>query len=788
MYKLLFENKWMMLKKFFIFFFLCCVTDLLGFQNPVGLCESDTLILPGFENPAGLNARPRVGLILSGGGAKGIAHVGALKVIEELGIPIDYIGGTSMGSIVGGLYALGYTSVQLENFVREADWTNLLTDRVLRQHVSIYEKSERKRYWLQFPIKDRKIELPLGILSGQNVSNLFTELASSAYAQPDFSKFTIPFLCVATDIETGAEVVLEQGNLVKAMRASMAIPSVFTPELIDGKRLYDGGLVNNFPANLVRDKGIDILIGVDVSSQDRTREITNIYQVMEQVVFMSSLPLNEANKKLCRVLIIPEINEYSASSFNAADSLILRGERAARRKYDELKALAVMLQSFETDKSEKWTDCPQPLPSFYVKEVQINGLKYISKELFLHKLDLFFPTELTFSQLNKALEKVKGTQVFHSIVYHLNPIHGEAEHTDSGIPVVELHFDCVEKRANMFKVGLLYDQEYKAALLLNLSMRNALLNNSKANAELSIGANPAFSLSFLHTPSFQLRRKTVADPLPPFIKSRPSPDWLFYVNGNRFDAYYYSENQRTIAYTFSNLSAGLQLLFSPSNNYAFGAGMYGDYSLMKTYIGQRSGDFKSENLYLTYQTFYERDTYNEDYFPTSGGKFKFEATYHKGLSQDIRQLKGFPCVTFRSNFVVKSVDRWSLHTGIDAGAIFGVNVPLHYMMRLGGAPSKHLYNHFTFIGLHFLQKYNENAWVAHLNNQVRLWNNVYVTLRTNVGKTDQDLIELITIRNFLVGCGVSVQYNTVVGPLGFTVSTSNITKSTLGAINFGFWF
>ena len=757
----------MFIKKLYILFFLFC---------PVTFIVANE----GASNAA----RPRVGLVLSGGGAKGIAHVGALKVIEELGIPIDYIGGTSMGSIVGGLYALGYTSIQLENYIKEADWENLLTDRVLRRHVSIYEKDERKRYWLQFPIRERKIELPLGILSGQNVSNLFTELASPAYAQQDFSKFTIPFLCVAADIESGVEVVLEQGNLVKAMRASMAIPSVFTPEMINGKRLYDGGLVNNFPANLVRDKGIDILIGVDVSSQNNTKEINNIYQVMEQVVFMASMPLNEVNKKLCRVLITPDIPEYSASSFNAVDSLIIRGERAARQHYDELKALADMLKIFEHDKSEEWTDCPQPLHSFYVKEVQINGLKYISREFFLQKLELYFPAELTFVQLNKALEKLKGTQVFHSIVYHLNPLPDE---TNSEKPMVELQFDCVEHSANMIRVGLLYDQEYKTALLLNLSLRNALLNNSKANAELSIGPNPAFSLSFLHTPSNQYRRKSAAGASSSATR-RSSPDWLFYASGHRFNAYYYSGNQRTMAYNFSGVSSGIQLLFSPSINNAFGAGINGEYALIETYIGGDSENDNSYYLYMNYHFFYELDSYKEDYFPTSGSKFRLEGTFHKGISKNIRNAEGFPGITFRSNFANSPVDRWTMHTGVDAGMIFGANVPLHYMMRLGGAPSKHLYNHFTFTGMHFLQKYNENAWVVHLNNQIRLWNNVYVTFRSNLGKVEHDLTELITLKNFLVGCGVTLQYNTVVGPLGFTVSTSNVTKSMLGAFNFGFWF
>ena len=749
-------------KKYFLLFFLCCRVAII-------FADDD-------------NVRPRVGLVLSGGGAKGMAHVGALKVIEELGIPIDYIGGTSMGSIVGGLCALGYNSVQLENYIKEADWEDLLTDRISRRHVSIYEKGERKQYWLQFPIRERRIELPMGILTGQNVSNLFTELASPAYAQPDFSKFTIPFLCVATDIETGTEVVLEKGNLVKAMRASMAIPSVFIPEMIDSKRLYDGGLTNNFPANLVKNKGMDILIGVDVGSNDQNDGLKNIYQVMEQVVFMSSVPLREANRALCNVLIVPDISEYSASSFNAADSLVIRGERAARQHYDELKNLADMLQSFEPDKPKELALCPQPLHSFYVKEVQINGLKYISEEFFMQKLALNFPAELTFAQLNRAIEKLKGTQIFHSIVYHLNPLPDSSGVTS----MVELRFDCVEHSTDVLRVGLHSDREFRSALLLNLSLRNFLLNNSKASAKVSIGANPSFSLSFLHSPRFQMKKKT--DNLSLSATRRQSPDWLFFVDGYRFDAYHYSENQRTMGYNFSDLSSGIQLLFSPTINNMFGVGVNGEYSYMKTYIGGEIEDVKSEYLYMSYRLFYERDTYNEDYFPTSGRKIRMEATYHKGLSNNVRNEDGFPGVLFRSNFALTPIERWTLHLGVEAGAVFGSDVPLHYMMRLGGAPDRQLYNHISFQGLSFMQKYSKNAWVTHLNSQIRLWNNIYVTLRSHLGKAEQDLPELFTMKDFLLGYGVSAQYNSVVGPMGFTLSSSNATRSLMAAFHLGFWF
>jgi len=256
------------------------------------------------------------------------------------------------------------------------------------------------------------------------------------------------------------------------------------------------------------------------------------------VVFMASLPLKEANKKLCDVLIIPDITEYSASSFNAGDSLVARGERAARLHYNELKALADSLRRFEPDKPRVQDICPQPLHSLYVKEVKINGLEQISRDFFIQKLELDFPVELTFAQLNHAVDKVKGTQVFHSIVYQINPL-------PDGM--VELQFDCVEQSTNMFRMGLHYDKEFKARLLLNVTLRNALLNNSKAAAELSIGENPALSLSYFHSPGLKPVGKTL-------FKSNLSPDWLFHVNGYRFDAYNYAGNHRTTAYTFSNLS------------------------------------------------------------------------------------------------------------------------------------------------------------------------------------------------------------------------------------------
>ncbi len=716
--------------------------------------------------------RPRVGLVLSGGGAKGIAHVGALKVIEECGLPIDYIGGTSMGSIIGGLYSVGYTAGQLETFVTETNWDEFLTDRVSRRHISIYEKGERKRYWLQFPIQRGKINLPMGIFTGQNVTNLLTELTSPAYNIPEFKQLPTPFLCIGTDIESGTEVVLEYGNLAKAMRASMAIPSVFTPEKINGRQLFDGGLTNNFPADRVRSKGMDILIGVDVTSQSEDAKFDNIYQVMEQVVFMSSLPLKEANKKMCRTLIIPHIPEYGASSFNAADSLLVRGERAAREHYDELKALADSLRRLEPDTPREHLICPQPLPSFYVQKIKVNGLRHTSRDYVLQKMDLDSLKIITFAELNRALEQLKGTQVFKSVVYQINPLPGDA---------VELQFDCEEQSINLFRVGLHYDKEYKAALLLNLSFRNVLLSNSKALVDVSIGESPGFQLSYFQSPGFKPVGKTI-------FKSPLSPDWQFQIGGYKFDTYEYSGNSRIGAYSYSNLSAAIKLLVSPSINSVIGGGMIGDYSVISSKINDTEEGSKSNYMYFVYQLFYERDTYNEDYFPTEGGYFRLEGSFNKGVSKNVRYSEGLAGVMFRSNFAYSPVRRWTLHWGGSAGSIFGTNVPPQYLIYLGGMPGRHLRNDIRFVGLNFMQEHAQNAWVLHLNSQVRLWSNIFVTFRTNLGKTGEELADLLSFDDYLLGYGVSVQYNSIVGPLGVTLSSSNVTRSLLAALNVGFWF
>ena len=209
----------------------------------------------------------KVGLVLSGGGAKGYAHVGVLKVLEENGIRVDYIAGTSMGAIIGALYASGYSAKELDSLLRVHDFSTFTTDEVPRDAYSFYQKENKGKYAISLPINKWKIGLPKSISKGQNISNLFSQLTEHVHHVEDFSKLPIPFFCIATDLETGEEVVLDHGFLPEAIRASSSIPSVYSPVEIDGRMLVDGGIVDNYPIELLKAKEVDYIIGVNVQGK-----------------------------------------------------------------------------------------------------------------------------------------------------------------------------------------------------------------------------------------------------------------------------------------------------------------------------------------------------------------------------------------------------------------------------------------------------------------------------------------------------------------------------------------
>ncbi len=265
--------------------------------------------------PALLHAQQqdmKVGLVLSGGGAKGYAHIGALRVIEEAGIKIDYIGGTSMGAIVGGLYAAGYSADQLEELLRSIDILSELQDAVRRQDRTIYEKLYQEKYLLSISMEDFGIQLPTALSDGQRVHDLFANWTARVGHIRDFSKLPIPYLAVATDLETGDAVVLETGMLAEAMRASAALPGVLSPYELDGRLLTDGGVSNNYPAEEVKAKGMDYILGISVESDPlKAGEISGLGELIMQIAFFQANRRNVEQYEVTDMDIKPDLTGFS---------------------------------------------------------------------------------------------------------------------------------------------------------------------------------------------------------------------------------------------------------------------------------------------------------------------------------------------------------------------------------------------------------------------------------------------------------------------------------------------
>lgn len=292
--------------------------------------------------------RPKVGVVLSGGGAKGSAHIGALRVIEQAGIPIDIIVGTSMGSIVGGLYSIGYSPSDMDSLFLAQDWNALLTDKANPQSMHLHAREISSKYILSVPFFEKPQDvIGGGMVKGRNIGRMLWNLTQGYHDSIDFKKMPIPFACVAQDIVSGQEKVMTSGVLPIAIRASMSIPGVFAPISLHNELLIDGGLVNNYPVDVARSMGADIIIGVDVqdSLKDANHMRSNIIAQLNQIIDIQGRDRRAKNIEATNVYIKVNVNGYSTASFTtqAIDTLIHRGEQAAWKRLKELQAIGQQL-------------------------------------------------------------------------------------------------------------------------------------------------------------------------------------------------------------------------------------------------------------------------------------------------------------------------------------------------------------------------------------------------------------------------------------------------------------
>lgn len=719
------------------------------------------------------NERPKIGLVLSGGAAKGIAHIGVLKVLEEAGLTVDYIGGTSMGSIVGALYAMGYDAKTLENLVLKQDWSYLLGDEVAISNLSIEEKEESRRYFLSFQAERFRPKLPSGLRSGQNISLLLSGLAWPYQDIDDFSNLPIPFLCIATDIVEGEQVILDKGYLPDAIRASMAIPTIFTPVEIDDRLLVDGGMVNNFPVKEVRDMGADILIGSDCGFRAfKKDEIKSLTAVLEQSLYIMASEKSQAGKELCDILIEPEFRDNAAIDFAKSGELIKIGEKAARKQFVALKNLADSINNIYGKRERTGI---KPITGIRIDQLEVEGLHHTSKNLLLGKLKLEIPSYIRLEELNEGIARVFGSQFYETVTYTMK--------RDGLLNILKIR---VKEKSNMlFRIGGHYDTNFDASILLNGTIRNAVIKGSKLSLDLKLGKNPAAEFRYLFPTYF--RGKKSGSFIVPSWNIGWIPDVELLFSSRSYDIYEYSEGRRIARYDYINTSGGINLKSDVSNSLEVGIGMLTEFTRIKPDIYNQEYSGTIYNSALNLYTYLNYDSFDEFVFPGRGTRFLSKFEFVKDI--DEKQYSDLYRVSARFNRANAFSDRLTLIINLYGGLVLGDSIPPDYLFYSGGLVlNDYKTGIFPFVGMELFEKTDKCMISFGLDLQYEVFRNQYIQLRGNVGKTTPFFEDILFPEGFYFGYGLTYGFRSMIGPLEFSVMKNNLRNEILTYVNIGYWF
>ena len=425
----------------------------------------------------------KVGLVLSGGGAKGLAHVAIIKVLEEAGVRVDYIGGTSMGAMIGALYASGYNAKELDSIIKLVDFEKILTDDLPRKSKPFYEKESGEIYVLSLPIKNRKVGIPIALAEGQNVLNVLTKLTQHVNNITDFSKLPIPFLCIATNLETGKQEVLTKGFLPEAVKASGSFPTLLAPVEIDGKLYSDGGIVNNFPVEEVKAMGADIIIGVDIQDGLETKDkLDSAVKILNQIVGFQMYKTLDYKYEYVDLLIKPNMKNYNVVSFDKIDEIMNEGDIKAREVMKELKNIAKSQIHKKTKKINI-----NYVKKFHIKRIEIKGNDHYTRAYILGKLNLKNRDTTSYKRLIGSINNLFATGNFENIQYR---IVDEKEGSIVKFKVKE------HEISNFLKLGLHYDDFYKTGILLNTTAKHVLSKNDIISADIILGDNLRYNLNY----------------------------------------------------------------------------------------------------------------------------------------------------------------------------------------------------------------------------------------------------------------------------------------------------
>ena len=755
----------------------------------------------------GANAKPdstdkdrkKVGVVLSGGGAKGMAHIGVLKVLEKAGIPIDYVTGTSIGSIVGGLYAIGYNSHSLDSMVRKQDWTYVITDKEDMNRQSYLDRKKQNTYLFSTSLTFGKRDLGAGgLIRGKNLAELFSQLCVGFSDSIDFNDLPIPFACVATNIMDNSEVVFHSGRLPQAMRASMAIPAAFSPVRIGDMVLVDGGLKNNFPVDVVREMGAEIVIGVTLNGKPKSPEdMTGTMKIVGQIIDVNCVNKYDENKAITDLWMNVDPHGYSTASFSAeaVDSLIRYGEEEAMRHWDEIIALKKRIGIPEDAKSEilypirpnAMTDqhhvidyvfenmTPQD-QRFLTQKFHLDRVKTIDAELEQQlttsmRVDLFYQTAEC-RVVPAKLPKLVGR----SLEFR-DSVKKKWDEADGVIVTLS----AGDRKSVRLHGGVRYDTEENAAVQLgvDIPLRSALPVETDITLRLGKRVMARGEIT-VHPRSF----------------TRPAFSYTF--RRNDVDIYTGGDLDYNIRYN------QLQAEFLPINfdlrHFNLQMGLRWDYMHFRNTLGSEAVTMRSirNEHFISYRgrlVFNNEDDWD---FPTRGSRFNAEYAYFtsdfaklnvydaegnkQGKTMGMSDVSG----NWRVSFTMGS--RFTLQPMVYGRLLFGSAVPVGFYNTVGGEWFGHyLEQQMPFAGIGHLEYVRNHFVAAQLQAQERIGKSSYVLLRVAGGQQADKLRELFDYRT-MIGVQGAFYYKTIFGPLGATLGYSNHTKKVHFYINLGYEF
>ena len=766
-----------------------------------------------------VKTRPKVGLVLSGGGAKGAAHIGVLKYLEEAEIPIDYIAGTSMGSIVGGMYALGYKSDEILDIIRNVDWGRLISNDVERKKISFARKNGDNTLLFSIPFsvqldendmqaKSFRNSLPGGVVTGDNLINLFNSLAVGYSDSVSFNELPIPFACVATNMINGEAKVLDNGLFTKSLRASMAIPVLFDPVKIGDSLYVDGGLVCNFPVEACRAMGADYIIGVSMSpglEEDPENLSTIISQVKQLKEIITDKDFDKYSES-CDIFISPDLKGVGMLSFDAESvaRVTQSGYDAALSQEEKFKSLKEKVFSGTTEPLQADGSTKKKALNIIKNRVLITGIEWegIDDEVrnWMRRISAVKVGSIVRKDdIDRTVSIYYGTGNYSSITYTL---HEDITSPNGYI----LKFKFVKKAPHDIGIGFRFDSQDMLSVLFHTGLNANRMSGFKASLDAKLGGNQWLRMKLSYGNLFY-----------------PRINFEYNFRNSELDVYDMDELQMNGKFLQHKFRLYLSENYSRTISVGIGveADMLKNRKVIYTIYGTMQQDFRPVNTFGTF-AYLRYDNLNKSKFATRGVKGRIDYTWKAKLFDGKKyENLGYGSIVLGLETYVPIVeDRLVLIPQLYGSMLFGkgsVNgtthgwnpmfdgpVPCYPSMNnfIGGTEMGRYIDHqLPFIGLNKISFAFNNVGIVRLDIRTRLFKNHYLTAMINYARSSIDKTNFFNENSApqwidmydynasnWYGAGIRYSIDTKIGPLSFDVASSNISSKVHLYFSLGHYF